>query len=221
MAPHDPPPLSAADKQPQADDAAGRDLVSLILAHHAALYRYAYRLCGCPTEAEDLTQQTFLIAQERLHQVREAERTSGWLYTVLRTTFLKSIRRQRPLNAATAHVELEEVAGASPEIDTIDREALAQAIGQLPVEFRLVVLMYYFEDLSYQQIAEQLEIPAGTVMSRLSRAKQHLRKRLAPSGELASSDSFDANDSPSASVTLSSPPHRTRHEKRPASLGNR
>ena len=118
-------------------------------------------------------------------------------------------------------MELDEVAGAAPEIDTIDREALAQAIGQLPVEFRLVVLMYYFEDLSYQQIAKQLEIPAGTVMSRLSRAKQHLRKRLSPSGESASSHSSDANDSSSASVTRSSPPHRTRHEKLPASMGNR
>lgn len=221
MASHDPPPLSAADNLPPADDAARGDLASLIVAHHAALYRYAYRLCGCPAEAEDLTQQTFLIAQERLHQVREVERTSGWLYTVLRTTFLKSIRRQRPLNAATAHVELEEVAGAAPEIDQIDREALALAIGQLPVEFRLVVLMYYFEDLSYQQIAEQLEIPRGTVMSRLSRAKQHLRSRLTPSGEPTSAHSPNADNRPSSTVSRSSPPHRTCHEKLPASIPNR
>jgi RNA polymerase sigma-70 factor (ECF subfamily) len=217
MAQHDPPPLSAADNLPQADGAAGGDLVSLIVAHHAALYRYAYRLCGCPTEAEDLTQQTFLIAQERLHQVRDTERTSGWLYTVLRSTFLKSVRRQRPLNAATANVELEEVAGIAPEVDEIDREALARAIGELPVEFRLVVLMYYFEDLSYQQIAEQLEIPAGTVMSRLSRAKQHLRKRL-EARDAVSPGSTETTKP--GTITRSSPLHSTRRDKLPVWTGN-
>jgi RNA polymerase sigma-70 factor (ECF subfamily) len=220
MAQHDPPPLSAADNLPQADGAAGGDLVSLIVAHHAALYRYAYRLCGCPAEAEDLTQQTFLIAQERLHQVRDTERTSGWLYTVLRSTFLKSVRRQRPVNAATANVELEEVAGVQPEVDEIDREALARAIGELPVEFRLVVLMYYFEDLSYQQIAEHLKIPAGTVMSRLSRAKQHLRKRLEARDVAISLDSTIASDHGPGTITRSSPLHSTRREKLPVGTGN-
>ncbi|MCU0880156.1 MAG: RNA polymerase sigma factor, partial [Pirellulaceae bacterium] len=225
MAQHDPPTHSAADNLPQADGAAGGDLASLIVAHHAALYRYAYRLCGCPTEAEDLTQQTFLIAQQRLHQVRDAERTSGWLYTVLRSTFLKSVRRQRPLNAASANVELEEAAGVQPEVanveleeaagvqpevDEIDREALARAIGELPVEFRLVVLMYYFEDLSYQQIAEQLEIPAGTVMSRLSRAKQHLRKRLEARDAVMSPDSTDTSPHEPGTVSRNSPLHGTR-----------
>jgi RNA polymerase sigma-70 factor, ECF subfamily len=220
MAQHDPPPLSAADNLPQADGAAGGDLASLIVAHHAALYRYAYRLCGCPAEAEDLTQQTFLIAQQRLHQVRDTERTSGWLYTVLRSTFLKSVRRQRPLNAATANVELEEVAGIAPEVDEIDREALARAIGELPVEFRLVVLMYYFEDLSYQQIAEQLEIPAGTVMSRLSRAKQHLRKRLeARDGAMSPGSTNTSNQEPDT-VTHNSPLHTTRRDKLPVGTGN-
>jgi RNA polymerase sigma-70 factor (ECF subfamily) len=220
MAQHDPPTLSAADNLPQADGAAGGDLASLIVAHHAALYRYAYRLCGCPTEAEDLTQQTFLIAQERLHQVRDVERTSGWLYTVLRSTFLKSVRRQRPLNAASANVELEEAAGVQPEVDEIDREALARAIGELPVEFRLVVLMYYFEDLSYQQIAEQLEIPAGTVMSRLSRAKQHLRKRLEAHDAVMSPDSTDTSPHEPGTVSRNSPLHGTRHEKLPVWTGN-
>ena len=156
------------------------DLPSLVVAHHAALYRYGYRLCGCTAEAEDLTQQTFLIAQRKLHQLRETERAGAWLFAVLRSCFLKSLRRQRPASAAAMNVEVEQFAGPTPEVEEIDREGLAAALDELPLEFRVVVLMFYFEDLSYQQIAEQLEIPIGTVMSRLSRAKGHLRKRLGP-----------------------------------------
>ena len=154
------------------------DLPALIVAHHAALYRYAYRLCGCAAEAEDLTQQSFLIAQRKLHQLREADRAGAWLFAVLRSCFLKSLRRQRPATAAALNLEVDQFAGPSPAFDIVDREQLAAALAELPEDFRLVVLMFYFEDLSYQQIAEQLEIPIGTVMSRLSRAKGHLRKRL-------------------------------------------
>ena len=61
---------------------------------------------------------------------------------------------------------------------TVDREALQQALDDLPHELRMILLMYYFEDLSYQEIAEELRLAAGTVMSRLSRAKERLRQRL-------------------------------------------
>ncbi len=154
------------------------DFAALVVAHHAALYRYAYRLCGCAAEADDLTQQTFLVAQRKLYQLREADRAAAWLFAVLRSCFLKSLRRQRPANAATLNLEVEQFAGPTPAVDEVDRERLAAALADLPEEFRLVVLMFYFEELSYQQIAEQLEIPVGTVMSRLSRGKVHLRRRL-------------------------------------------
>jgi RNA polymerase sigma-70 factor (ECF subfamily) len=75
--------------------------------------------------------------------------------------------------------EAEEVAAHAPTLDAIDQQGLAEALAELPDEFRVVVLMFYFEDLSYKEIAEQLELPIGTVMSRLSRAKGHLRRRLA------------------------------------------
>jgi RNA polymerase sigma-70 factor, ECF subfamily len=182
---HGPPRFPAAENVESSGSSgqpgeAAADLAALVMAHHAALYRYAYRLCGCSAEAEDLTQQAFLIAQRKLHQVREKDRASAWLFAVLRSCFLKSLRRQRPASAAAMNVEVEQFAGPTPEVDEIDRERLAGALAELPVEFRVVVLMFYFEELSYQQIAQQLEIPIGTVMSRLSRAKGHLRKRLQP-----------------------------------------
>jgi RNA polymerase sigma-70 factor (ECF subfamily) len=152
-------------------------LAELVRAHHAAVYRYAYRLCGNATEAEDLTQQTFLIAVRKVHQVREAERACSWLLAVVRSCFLKSLRKLRPV-AVGGLEEQPETTDETPEVDEVDRERLTAALADLPGEFRVVVLMFYFEELSYQEIASELEIPIGTVMSRLSRAKGHLRRRL-------------------------------------------
>lgn len=165
---------------------AAPDLVGLIVAHHGPLYRYAYRLSGCAQEAEDLTQQTFLIAQRKLHQLRERDRAGAWLFAVLRSCFLKSLRRQRPASASAANVTIEEFSGPTPETEQVDREQLAKALADLPEDFRVVVLMFYFEELSYHEIASELEIPIGTVMSRLSRAKGHLRKRLEAGSPAAS-----------------------------------
>src|SRR5215471_8175427 len=125
-------------------------LVYLAIAYHAAVYRYAYWLCGSPTDAEDLTQQTFLIAQRKLHQLRQAERACAWLLAVVRTCFLKSIRKVRPVPVANLEFVSDEESDKTPEFDEIDREQLTAALAELPDEFRVVTLMFYFEDLSYQ-----------------------------------------------------------------------
>jgi RNA polymerase sigma-70 factor, ECF subfamily len=172
----------AAAENEHSQGAAPLDLTALIVAHHAAVYRYACRLCGCRTEAEDLTQQTFLIAQQKLHQLREPARACGWLLAVVRSCFLKSCRKSRPMPAQDIDLRVEQIADQTPQVDQIDREELASALQDLPEAFRLVLLMFYFEELSYQEIAQQLDMPIGTVMSRLSRAKGLLRERLAPTG---------------------------------------
>jgi RNA polymerase sigma-70 factor (ECF subfamily) len=173
------PPQAAENRGPAAETAAA-ELTSLVVAHHAAVYRYACRLCGCPIEAEDLVQQAFLIAHQKLHQLRDPQRACSWLLAVLRSCFLKSIRKARPVPAQNVYLEVDQVAVETPVVEEIDREQLAAALAELPDEFRLVLMMFYFEELSYQEIAQELEIPIGTVMSRLSRAKGHLRRRLAP-----------------------------------------
>jgi RNA polymerase sigma-70 factor (ECF subfamily) len=155
------------------------DLARLIEEHHAPVYRFAYRLTGSVPDAEDLTQQVFLIAHQKLDQIRDPASARGWLFTVLRRCFLKNCRRMVPTPASSVEVEMEHV----PEeltVDEIDRELLQRALDQLPDEFRLVLLMFYFEECSYREIAEKLELPLGTVMSRLSRAKRALRRRLLP-----------------------------------------
>lgn len=180
---------STGEDAPRGAVVATLEIGPLIVAHHAALYRYAFRLSGSQADAEDLTQQTFLIAQQKLHQLRDADRAASWLYAVLRSCFWKQQRRRHPPGTLLVNLPLEEIAEPAITTEDIDREALQAALGELPDEFRVVVLMFYFEELSYKEIAEQLEIPIGTVMSRLSRGKQHLRtsiladERAAVSGE--------------------------------------
>jgi RNA polymerase sigma-70 factor (ECF subfamily) len=166
-------------------------LVQLVAEHHAAVYRYAFRLCGSAADAEDITQQTFLIAQQKLDQVRESDRAGHWLLVVARNAFLKSCRRRIPMPAGGLEIDINsvpdrstadplEVGGPGSEtgIEPISPEQLQAAIDELPDEFRVPLLMFYFEDSSYRDIAEQLDLPPGTVMSRLSRAKSHLRRKL-------------------------------------------
>jgi len=153
------------------------DMRTLVVDHHRDVYRYAYRLTGRVADAEDLAQQTFLIAQQRLHQVRQPERVLSWLFAILRTCYLKSARKSVPLPASGIELDVDGIPDGTAE-KPIDEELLQAAIDELPDEFKLVLVMFYFEECSYKEIAEKLQIPIGTVMSRLTRAKGRLRTRL-------------------------------------------
>jgi RNA polymerase sigma-70 factor (ECF subfamily) len=154
------------------------DVERLVAEHHEAVYRYAYRLTGAVADAEDLTQQVFLVAQQKLEQLRRVDNARGWLMTILRNSFLKAHGRRQDVPATTLHINIDDLPAEAPEEKDIDRERLQEVIGELPDIFRVVLLMFYFEDRSYREIAEELELPIGTVMSRLARAKGHLRSRL-------------------------------------------
>lgn len=168
-------PQTARDEAERLD----LDIQSLVRQHHGDVYRYAYRLTGNQPDAEDLTQQTFLLAQQRLHQVREPQRALGWLFAILRSCFLKSERKRRPVDATGLEMDIESIPDDVTDSD-IDSQLLQTAIDELPEESKMVVVMFYFEECSYKEIAAQLGVPIGTVMSRLARAKGRLRKRLLP-----------------------------------------
>lgn len=154
------------------------DIAELVSEHHAAVYRYAYRLTGAQCDAEDLTQQTFLAAQQNLGQLREAAQGRSWLYAILRNGYLKMRRKRVPLPAASLELDIDSIPEDLPEIAQFDPERLQAALNELPDEFKLPLLLFYFEGCSYREIAEKLGAPPGTIMSRLSRAKGHLRARL-------------------------------------------
>lgn len=156
-----------------------RTLVTdLVAAHYASLYRYAYRLSGSPQEAEDLTQETFCQAQNKLGQLRDGERAKAWLFSILRNAFLHRLR-SRKQEKCVALESVGEVPERLPEpLPEVDPAQLQQALNELPEAFRTPIILYYFEEFSYKDIAEQMSVPLGTVMSRLARAKAFLRQRL-------------------------------------------
>lgn len=201
---------AAAEHSPSTDRATRLDIAELIREYHAGLYRYAFRLTGSVPDAEDLTQQTFLVAQGKLHQVRDEAKARSWLYAVLRSCFLKSRRKNMPLTATQAELAVDQIAEPS-QGEEVDRQRLQWALDGLPDEYKLVVLMFYFEDYSYKQIAAELEIPIGTVMSRLARAKGRMRRALLADGR-ADEGGTDAEAASMAAAHHGRQP--SRHEPR-------
>jgi RNA polymerase sigma-70 factor (ECF subfamily) len=155
-----------------------RTVQRLVDDHYEALFRYAYRLSGSAADAEDLAQEAFCKAQANLAQLRDLARAKSWLFSILRNAYLHRLRgeRQQPV------VSLEDVGDlAEPPPDPlpeVDPERLQGALNELAEVFRTPIILYYFEDFSYRDIAEQMDLPIGTVMSRLARAKGYLRSRL-------------------------------------------
>ncbi len=165
-----------------------RAIEKLVEDHYESLYRYAYRLSGSASDAEDLTQEAFCKAQSCWSQLREPERARSWLFSILRNAYLHRARaeQQHRLVSLDGLADLPEVpAEPLPEIDP---EQLQQALNELPEVFRTPIILYYFEDFSYRDIAEQMDLPIGTVMSRLARAKAHLRTRLQQPASAAAGD---------------------------------
>src|ERR671936_3095617 len=160
----------------------------LVEEHYAALYRYAYRLSGSSVEAEDLTQETFCKAQLHLSQLRDPARAKPWLFSILRNAYLHHVRADKQQNCVSLD-GIGDLAEPLPEpLPDLDPEKLQQALNELPEVFRTPIILYYFEDFGYRDIAEQMDLPLGTVMSRLSRAKAHLRSRLLPPGAAVLAD---------------------------------
>ncbi|MGD9722388.1 MAG: RNA polymerase sigma factor [Pirellulales bacterium] len=166
-----------------AAEGAPLDIGPLVVEHHQALYRYAFRLTGSAADAEDLTQQVFLIAQQKLEQLRDARCARSWLFTVLRNDYLKARRQRLPLPAASLELDINGVPDETIESE-IDSEQLQAAIDSLDDDFKVTLLLFYFEQQSYREIADTLGIPLGTVMSRLARAKSRLRACLCQAEQL-------------------------------------
>ncbi len=153
---------------------------ALVDGYHEAVYRYAFHLVGCSSAAEDIAQEVFLRAFRSVHQLREEKAAKGWLLVITRNEFARWCRK-RPKstsidNDSSPELPDEPAQGQTRQLE--DTEWVQAALKQLSNEYRQVLLMYYYEELSYAEIAEQLSIPIGTVMSRLSRGKKALREHL-------------------------------------------
>ena len=142
------------------------------------LYNFARWLTEDTTEAEDLVQETYAKALRGFSSFRPGTNFRAWMYRILRNSFLNS---RTGLKSTVTFDEEADVPAAdtpTPESSLIaqaDRQMVQQALEELPVPFREILLLCEVEEMSYQEIAETLGIPAGTVMSRLFRARKALR----------------------------------------------
>lgn len=154
---------------------------NLVDAHYVPLYRFALSLARREADACDLVQQTFFIWAKSGHQLREKSKAKTWLFTTLYREFLRGRRREQRSQS------IEDLPPAAQDVPTedidharrLDGEQVVEALEEVDEVFRAPLTLFYLQDLSYQEIADALDVPIGTVMSRLSRGKGQLRKILA------------------------------------------
>ena len=186
------------------EEGSALDFATLTLVHAGALFRLAYHLAGNVADAEDLTQETYLRAYRGFAGFRGGD-VRAWLFTILRHVFLDECRRRRRMPLiesadddafALAHPDAGPSA-PSAEAEALRRlpsDAIERAFAALPPDWRLVVLLADVEELSYREIADIMDIPLGTVMSRLHRALDGFRNNCSTPGSLAGNRTRGAHD---------------------------
>jgi RNA polymerase sigma-70 factor (ECF subfamily) len=164
------------------------------MEHMPSLYSAALRMTRSPSDAEDLVQETYLKAYRAWHTYQQGTNLKAWLYRILTNTFINSYRSKKRRPEQTELDEVEDLylyrrlggleaaaAGRSAEDEVMDLFTdtdVKAAIEALPENFRMAVLLADVEGFSYKEIAEILDIPIGTVMSRLHRGRKALQKSL-------------------------------------------
>lgn len=158
--------------------------------YYEGLYRFALSLSKSEADACDLTQQTFYLWATKGHQLRDKSKVKSWLFTTLHREFLGRRRRETRF----PHHEVSAVEGELPAIDPkivnqLDASTMMEAMYSIDESFRAPLVLFYMQDHSYLEIAAILNIPTGTVMSRISRAKDQLRQIIGEKAKQTSSKS--------------------------------
>ena len=156
------------------------EFADLVDAHYQALFRFGMSLTRNVDRASDLVQETFCIWAAKNEQLRDRSKAKTWLFTTLHREFLNQRRRaakfsDEPLDEGKAE------AMVAPEEDAerqMDGQRAIELLGALEETYRTPLALFYLQQHSYKEIAEVLDVPIGTVMSRLSRGKEMLRRRM-------------------------------------------
>ena len=168
------------------------DLVAAI----PRLRRYARVLTGDPTRADDLVQDTLVRGWEKRQMWQAGSNLRAWLFTIMHNVYVNQLALARreagnvSLDAEGEYGAARQVAVNGNQVDRVELREVAEQLGRLPTEQREVLLLAAVEELRYEEIAAALAIPIGTVMSRLSRARDKLRRMVAepPAGRKAVKD---------------------------------
>jgi RNA polymerase sigma-70 factor (ECF subfamily) len=156
---------------------------TIVRDHYEPLFRFAMSLTRADSDARDLTQQTFYIWATKGHQLRDISKIKFWLFTTLHRLFLKGRRTQ----IRFPHHDLEQVSDElpafSPELaNRMDASQVLFALAKVDEVYQPAVALFYLEDCSYKDIAAVLEVPVGTVKSRIARGIAQLKKILLSGG---------------------------------------
>ena len=152
-----------------------------VLVHLDGVFRLALWLMGNRAEAEDVVQETFSQALQSFHRFEPGTNARAWLFAIMRnvrSNRQRAFRRAPPLSDLGDEIDRVPAAEQTPQ--NVTEPEVLDALGELPTGFQEVVLLCDVEELSYKEIARVLDIPMGTVMSRLHRARRLLRQALAP-----------------------------------------
>jgi RNA polymerase sigma-70 factor (ECF subfamily) len=159
------------------------DYAHLIEQHIPRLRRYARALTGERAVADDLVQDTLERAWNKLHLWRRGSDLRAWLFTIMHNVYVNQLRSRAAHPVVSLDDEDSAVPQRAPETDRLEIRDLDIALRRLPDEQREVLLLIALEQLSYEETARALGIPIGTVMSRLSRGRERLRRLLGDSGD--------------------------------------
>jgi RNA polymerase sigma-70 factor (ECF subfamily) len=144
-----------------------------------ALRRFAFGLVRSLPDADDLVQETLMQALSTAHPLRDPARLKPWLFAILYRCFLNQRRASGRRPAMETYDEATHALGTAPEQDTpLQQRDLLRALAQLPEEQNVLLLLIGVEDMTYKEAADLLDIPIGTVMSRLARGRATLRALL-------------------------------------------
>ena len=157
----------------------GMDFESLVARYYEPLYQFAFSLTRDEADACDLVQQAFCIWANKGHQLRDLTKVKTWLFTTLHREFLNTCRKRTRF----PHVELEHAADElpvvlPPSVNRLDTAQVLVALAQLDEVYQAPVALFYLQDCSYNEIATVLEVPLGTVKSRLARGLGRLHQLL-------------------------------------------
>jgi RNA polymerase sigma factor (sigma-70 family) len=156
---------------------------AIVNEHYEALFRFAMSLTRAESDARDLTQQVFFVWAKKGHQLREISKVKTWLFTTLHRAFLMGRRRQSRFTHHDLEMVSEQLPTVSPELaHQTDHTQVLRALARLDDIFQAAVALFYLEDCSYKEIAEILEVPVGTVKSRIARGIGQLREILLSDG---------------------------------------
>ena len=154
----------------------------LVDAHHQALYRFLWRLTGCPDAADELTQETFVRALERLPTFDGRSRFSTWLHAIALNVW-RDAGRRRARDSALAERQASDAIVMPEEreaLDRLERHEVRQAVERLPEKQRVAILLFYYQGMSYQEIAQVCRCPVGSVGSWIHHGIRTLRRVLVP-----------------------------------------